>query len=94
MGKDKESQGEFSHSASLFSASRDISYILGKWLYQYWENFNSYARFPCPTMKTTYMKLKIPGMQEECKPNFSWFIGEILAPSGAVYEGEERGMSL
>jgi hypothetical protein len=59
MGKDKEIQGEFSHCSTLFSASTDISYILGRWL-----GDNS-AKLPCPTLTTTYMQLQMPGMQEE-----------------------------
>jgi hypothetical protein len=55
MGKDKGSQGEFFHFAALFSASRDISYILGRWLYQHWENFGNSAKFPCLSLMTTYM---------------------------------------
>jgi hypothetical protein len=48
MGKDRESQGEFPHSAALFSASRDRSYILGRWLYQYWENLTILPSFLAP----------------------------------------------
>jgi hypothetical protein len=46
VGKDKESQGEFCHSAVFLSASRDISSILGRWLYQYWEIFDILQSFP------------------------------------------------
>jgi hypothetical protein len=94
MGKDKESQGEFSHYPVLFSASRDISYILGRWLCQYWENFDGSAKCPCLTLTTTYKQLQMPGMQEECKAQFFLVHWEFRVPNEAVYEGEERGMNL
>jgi hypothetical protein len=94
MGKDKESQGEFSHYAALFSASRDISYILGRWFCRYWENFDNSAKFPCLILKTTYMQLQMPGMQEDCKAQLLLVHWEYWVTTGAVYEIEEHGMNL
>jgi hypothetical protein len=93
MGKDKERQGEFSHYAVLFSASRDISYILGRWLYHYWKNSDNSAKLPCPTLTTTYMQLQMPGMQEESKAQLFLVHWDYWVPNGAVFEGEECGMN-
>jgi hypothetical protein len=90
--KDKESQGEFCHSSALLSASRDTSSILGIWLYQYWENFDNSAEFPCLTLTTTYMQLQMSGIHEECEAQLFLVHWEYRVPSGAIYEGEERGM--
>jgi hypothetical protein len=82
VGKDKECQGDFSHYAALFSASTDISYILGRWLYQCWENFDNSAKFPYLTLITTYMQLQMPGMQEECKAHLFLVYWEYPCPVG------------
>jgi hypothetical protein len=91
VGKDKESQGEFCHSAVLLFASRDISSILGRWLYQDWENFDNSAEFPCLTLTMIHMQLQMPGIQE-CEAQLFLVHWEYRVSSGAIYGGEEHGM--
>ncbi|XP_073908557.1 uncharacterized protein isoform X5 [Castor canadensis] len=70
----------------------DISSILGIWLYQYWENFDNSAEFPCLTLTTTYMQLQMSGIHEECEAQLFLVHWEYRVPSGAIYEATLTGL--
>jgi hypothetical protein len=66
-------EDEFFDSVALLCVSRTLTYILHMWLDMYWEDFYEPIEFPCPKLMVGYLKLHMPGSEEQCPIQYLLF---------------------